>query len=172
VQFAKAAGANVIVLDINESRLNFCRQQFKVEHTLFQDVSSSADKPSTEDILAKLSALTDGDLPTAVFDATGNPESMAAAFKWIAHGGRMVFVGLYQGDYTFNDPDFHRRELTLLATRNSTSNDFRRIINLMENGKIDTRPWITHRATCDAMLEQFPSWLEPKTGVIKAMVEF
>ena len=63
-------------------------------------------------------------------------------------------------------------ELTLLATRNSTRADFRRILGLMETGEIDTAPWITHRAGCTEMIAQFPRWLEPETGVIKAVVEF
>lgn len=58
-------------------------------------------------------------------------------------GGRIVFVGLIQGDVTFSDPNFHRRELTLCASRNSTSGTFREIISRIEAGRIDTTPWIT-----------------------------
>ena len=115
--------------------------------------------------------LTDGDLPTAVFDATGSPRSMAAAFEYPAHGGRLTFVGLFQGDVTFNDPNFHRRELTLLASRNALPADFTRIIALIEAGRIDTTPWITHRAAFADAVEHFPAWVRPETGVIKAMIE-
>ena len=61
-------------------------------------------------------------LPTVVFDATGNAASMMKSFNLRgANGGKLVFVGLFQGDVTFNDPEFHRRELTLLASRNATA---------------------------------------------------
>ncbi len=106
-----------------------------------------------------------------VFDATGNPHSMQQAFQYVAHGGRLIFVGLVQSDITFHDPDFHRRELTLLSTRNSTRREFTRIIRLLEEGQIDTAPWITHRVDCDGMIDAFPGWLDPEGGVIKAMVE-
>lgn len=161
MQFARAAGARVIALDINSARLDFCRKQMGVEWTLL----------AGDEALERLSEITQGDLPTLVFDATGSPASMAQSFAYAAHGGRLVFVGLFQGDYTFNDPSFHRRELTILATRNSTPDDFRHILALMESGAIDTTPWITHRALFAEMPTQFPSWLEPHTGVIKAMVE-
>jgi threonine dehydrogenase-like Zn-dependent dehydrogenase len=115
--------------------------------------------------------LTGGDLPTAVFDATGNPASMMDAFKYVAHGGRLVYVGLFQGDITFHDPFFHRREMTLLSSRNATAADFRRIIGLMEAGEIDTTPWITHRATLDTLIPEFPKWLEPENRVLKAILE-
>jgi threonine dehydrogenase-like Zn-dependent dehydrogenase len=96
-----------------------------------------------------------GNLSTAVLDATGNLSSMQQAFELTASGRRLTFVGLAQGDVTFNDPDFHRRELTLLASRNATPNDFTRIIALMESGTINTRPWLTHRASFSHVPEQF-----------------
>jgi threonine dehydrogenase-like Zn-dependent dehydrogenase len=96
---------------------------------------------------------------------------MMASFNYPAHGGRLVFVGLFQGDVTFNDPNFHKRELTLMGSRNARSADFPRIIELVESGRIDTAPWITHRAPFDTVPEQFPSWVKPETGVLKAMIE-
>ncbi len=160
IQFAQIEGAKVIVLDVDDNRLEFCRRQFDVHETL----NAAADP------IAKIKSLTGGDLPTCVFDATGNAASMAASFGYVANSGRLVFVGLFQGDVTFNDPDFHRREMTLLATRNSTAAEFKRIIALMESGRVQTGPWITHRVAFEQMTEQFPSWLDPQSKVIKAMI--
>ncbi|MGD0461203.1 MAG: zinc-binding alcohol dehydrogenase family protein [Tepidisphaeraceae bacterium] len=157
IPFATAAGGRVMVMDISASRLEFCRKKMGVATTL-------AD--------AALKEFAADDLPTCVIDATGNPKSMARCFDLTAHGGRIVFVGLFQGDVTFNDPNFHRRELTLMATRNSRPRDFERIIGMMERGEIDARPWITHRAGVDRLLEEFPKWLAPDSGLMKAMIEF
>lgn len=162
MQFAQLAGASLIVLDVSQNRLDFCRRQLEVAHTLM----------AADDVVERLQAITGGDMPTAVFDATGNPASMAAAFHYVAPGGRLVLVGLAQADIAFHDPDLHRKEMTLLATRNSTAHDFQHIITLLESGRLDTAPWITHRAACDTMIEAFPHWLDPASGVIKAMVEF
>lgn len=162
LQFARSAGAHVIVADVQENRLSFCREQFQVEETVQVE----------EDFLDSLNRITAGDLPAAVFDATGNLQSMGSAFQYVAHGGRLIFVGLVQADITFPDPDFHRRELTLLSSRNSTPREFSRIIRLLEEGEIDTTPWITHRAPCERLVEAFPQWLSPDKGVIKAVVEF
>lgn len=163
IPFAMANGAKVIVMDISPSRLAFCREKMGVQHTI--QVGPNDPMPALRD-------LTDGDLPTAVLDATGNSLSMMQAFNFVASGGRLVFVGLFQGDVTFNDPNFHRREMTLLATRNARPEDFTRIIRLVEDGVIDTKPWITHRVACDDLVEMIPKWLEPSVGVIKAIVEF
>jgi threonine dehydrogenase-like Zn-dependent dehydrogenase len=106
-----------------------------------------------------------------VFDATGNTKSMCHAFDYVAHTGRLVFVGIVSDDIHFSDPLFHRREMTVLATRNALPEEFRRIIGLIEAGQIDTRPWITHRTPFAEMIGNFPSYTKAETGVIKAMVE-
>jgi 2-desacetyl-2-hydroxyethyl bacteriochlorophyllide A dehydrogenase len=162
IPFVRAAGAEPIVADVSASRLAFCRQHMNVTHTL----------DARQDVKAQLTNLLNGDLPTAVLDATGNPKSMAGTFDLIAHGGRIVFVGLFQGDVTFNDPNFHRREITLLASRNALPADFKSIIRLIEDGKVDTTPWITHRTPAAGFLDVLPAWLAPDANVIKAMIEF
>jgi 2-desacetyl-2-hydroxyethyl bacteriochlorophyllide A dehydrogenase len=163
IQFAQAAGASVIAMDTNPARLQFSRRLMNVDYT----VGAGEGDP-----LETIRQITQGDLPTLVFDATGSPASMQRAFDYVAHGGRLVFVGLVQADIPVNDPEFHRRELTLLATRNASGADFQRVLGLLESGCIDTTPWITHRADASEMIAQFPDWLKPETGVIKAVVAF
>ena len=162
IQFAKLADVKLIVLDINQERLNFASRQFGVDY-----IVNAKDNP-----LERVTEITNGDLPTVVFDATGSAESMMGAFQYVAHGGRLIFVGLVQSDITFNDPFFHRREMTLFASRNALSCNFTRIIALMEAGQISTTPWITHRASYAQMVESFPHWIAPEAGLLKGIIEF
>lgn len=164
IQFAKAAGARVLVVDRMAARLAFCRERLGVAAGDLVDASAV-------DVGAALRELSGGDMPTAVLDATGNAQSMAAAFDYPAHGGRLVFIGLFPGEVTFNDPGFHRRELTLLASRNALPEDFGRILGQIRSGEIDTGPWITHRARLEEVPEVFGAWTRPETGVLKAMIE-
>jgi alcohol dehydrogenase len=107
-----------------------------------------------------------------VVDATGSAASMGAALAMCSFGGRLVYVGITQGEVTFPPaPVMHRRELTILASRNALSRDFSRIIGLIEDGTIDTRPWITHRFSFAELPAAFPRLLSPASGVIKAVVE-
>lgn len=161
-QFAQLAGARVIVLDVSEQRLRFCQERWPQVICL----------DGRGDTLAKLQEHCGDDLPTAVFDATGSLPSMHASFAYAGHGGKLLFVGLAQGDVTFHDPDFHRRELTLLSSRNATSADFQHVIAALEAGQIDLVPWITHRATAETVIEQFPRWFEHDSGIIKALIAF
>jgi len=160
IPFVLAAGAKLAVMDISEPRLAFCRDRLGVGNTL---------GPGPEAI-ARLKAV-GGELPTVVIDATGNPKSMAGAFDLAGQGGRIVFVGLFQGDVSFNDPNFHRRELTLCASRNSRPADFRKIIAMIESGRVTTQPWITHRLKLAATPEVFPREIAGNPAVLKAMIE-
>jgi 2-desacetyl-2-hydroxyethyl bacteriochlorophyllide A dehydrogenase len=158
---AQIEGVRIIAMDVNEARLEFCRRHLGVEWCV----------DARTDPLEQLRAITSGDLPTVLFDATGNAESMMRAFEYVAHGGRIVFVGFFQGDVSFHDPNFHRRELVVMSSRNSTGEDFARIIKLTEAGKLNVTHWITHRAALSEMVREFPLWLKPESRVIKGMVE-
>ena len=159
VQFALLRGARVLVIDRAPSRLEACRRLYPAI------ITADPDHPAEE----QLSELTSGDLADAVVDATGNLTSMGAALGLVGHAGRLVYVGLAQGDVTFNDPLFHRREMTLLASRNALSSDFPEIIAAMERGEIDPLAWITHRCSLGEIPENLPPWSESSAGVIKAV---
>lgn len=163
LEFAKLSGARPIVMDISEGRLAFVRDQMGVPDTLLPRGDASD--------IAALAALTGGQGADVVIDATGSNKSMVRSMELAAFAGRVVFVGITQQNLEFpHAPFLHRRELTLMASRNALSRDFSRIIALIEEGKIDTAPWITHHASFDEVPSIFPSWLKPETGVIKAVV--
>jgi 2-desacetyl-2-hydroxyethyl bacteriochlorophyllide A dehydrogenase len=161
LEFAKLTGAKIIMLDVNAERLDFCRSAMGVAHTI---------QPS-EHLEQELRDLTFGHLPDVVIDATGNSASMSGAFGLITHAGRLVFVGITTDEVHFRHAAFHKPEGTLLCSRNALSKDFVRIIQLIEEGRLDTAPWITHRASFDELIDVFPSFTRPETGVIKAIVK-
>ncbi len=149
-------------MEIDPGRLAFCQQQFALVGGV---------DPTDENAKEQLKDLFGGHLPTVVLDATGNKQSMENAFDLVAHGGRLVYIGLFQGEVTFHDPTFHKKELTLMASRNALASDFKQIIRSIEEGAISTDPWITHRASIDTMIDEFEGWLNPDSNVIKAMLE-
>ena len=95
---------------------------------------------------------------------------MSRSLEFAAFGGRVAYVGITQGELKFlHAPLLHRRELTLLASRNALSSDFGRIIGDIEAGRIDTKPWITHRLSWDDLPSTFPQLIDPASGVLKAV---
>ena len=164
IEFAKLVAKKTIVMDMNEQRLAFVREKMGVPDTIMAKDDGSE--------VAQLEAMTDGQLADVVVDATGSNKSMAQALNYCAFKGRLVYVGITQAEVSIpHAPALHRRELDILASRNALPGDFTRIIKLIEDGQIDTKPWITHHSSFDEMINVFPSWTKPHTGVIKAIVE-
>jgi 2-desacetyl-2-hydroxyethyl bacteriochlorophyllide A dehydrogenase len=162
MEFSRIAGGNVIALDINAQRLAFCKDNLGVEHTV---------NASNTDVTAKLKQITNGDMPTVVIDATGSLKAINNAFAYMAHGARYVLVGLQKEEIHFSHPEFHKREATLMSSRNATKQDFEKVIISMKEGKVNPATYITHRVAFHEVKNNFKSWLDPANGVIKAMIE-
>jgi len=163
MEFAKIAGANVIALDINDHRLDFCRKRLNIKHII---------NGASADVMRSLMEITNGDMPTVVIDATGSQKAINSSFQYMAHGARYVLVGLQKGEVSVSHPEFHKREGTLMSSRNATRADFELVIESLKSGKIDPVTYITHRVKFDQVSGEFASWLDPKNGVIKAVVNF
>ncbi|MCX2449758.1 zinc-binding alcohol dehydrogenase family protein [Pedobacter sp. PLR] len=162
MEFARIAGAKVIAMDINDNRLKFCTDNLEVQHSV---------NPLKEDSLEAITSITNGDMPTVVIDATGSLKAINDGFRYLAHGARYVLVGIQKGDISFNHPEFHKREATLMSSRNATSEDFNHVIASMKTGQVKPSTYITHRVMFSEVKGEFENWLDPDYGVIKAMVE-
>lgn len=135
------------LVDLAGPRVAFAREILRNDRAV--KLEPDAD---TEDVLRELGG---GELPAVIFDATGNAASMMRCFTLAAHGGRIVYVGLFQGEVRFDDPNFHRRELSVMASRNAVPKDFARVLADLRSGVVDTAPWITHRLSLDEVPERF-----------------
>jgi 2-desacetyl-2-hydroxyethyl bacteriochlorophyllide A dehydrogenase len=162
MEFARIAGSKVIALDTNNQRLKFCKDVLGISFTM---------NALDTDILGQLEDITGGDMPTVVIDATGNLNAINNSFQYLAHGGRYVLIGLQKGTISFSHPEFHKREATLMSSRNARKKDFLQVMNSIKNGDVDPTSYITHRVLFDDITSHFHSWLDPHSGVIKAMVE-
>lgn len=161
IQFAHIAGARVIALDLDDRRLKFAR-------IAGADVTV---KGGTDDTSQLLADSTQGKGAAVVFDATGSPQSMIQAFGYVAHGGRYVLVSIVDAQISFYDPDFHKREMTLMSSRNATLEDFHWVLQCIADKRLDPTPLITHRCSFDRLIEEFTAWTAPGSGLLKGMVE-
>lgn len=162
MEFARIAGGKVIALDINDKRLRFCKDRLKIEHTI---------NALSENVTDRLMEITNSDMPTVVIDATGSLKAINNAFQYMAHGARYVLIGLQKGDICFSHPEFHKREATLMSSRNATRADFEHVIASMQKKEVNPTTYITHRVVFEDVKAEFEQWLNPANGVIKAMVE-
>lgn len=161
MQFASIAGGKIIALDINEKRLRFCSEKLSVPHTLLVN----------EDIREQLMEITNGDMPTVIIDATGNKQAMQSAFCYMAHTARYVLVGLQKENINFSHPEFHKREATLMSSRNALRSDFEHVMSAMQQRLINPLDYITHRYDFNDVATHFGTLSNPDNAVVKAMIE-
>lgn len=164
-QFALLAGASVVGVDVSESRAATAWDVLGID-TLVLDVGEDAKDLATQWRDKR------GDLPIQVFDATGNARSMEAAFTLPEHGGNLTFISLVLGSIAFDDPNFHRRELTVRSSRNALPGEFVEILDHLRAGRIDAKKWITHRVDAADVPEGFGSLIRPETEMLKGVVQF
>lgn len=159
--FASLKGAQITVLDGRQDRLDFTHRLGRAENLVKVDA----------DTRGKLSELSQGEMFDVVFDCTGNIRAMEAGFDYLAHAGSYVLVSIVSERVSFSDPEFHRREATLLGSRNATLSDVARVMDAMRSGRIDTAALNTHRAPLADVPAIMPIWMKPETGVLKAIVD-
>lgn len=144
-RFAKLQGAKTIIMDISEERLRFGKEWAECDVTI---------NASSDDVTQQLLDQNEGSLPSIVMDVTGNKQSMMNAFDYVAHGGKLIYVGLVKDIISFNDPDFHSKELTLLGSRNATKEDFDYVISCFIKGLIHPT-YITKKIKFDDVINYF-----------------
>jgi len=162
MEFARIAGARVIAMDINERRLRFCRDKLHISHSLLS---------GTADTIPELKEITNGDMPVVVIDATGNKRAISNGIDYLAHGGRYILIGLQKEDICISHPEFHKRETSLLGSRNATRKDFELVISCFRERRIKPDSLISHRVPFPEVKDVFSSWLDPANGALKPMIE-
>ncbi|EWH11756.1 alcohol dehydrogenase GroES-like protein [Catenovulum agarivorans DS-2] len=160
-QFAQAAGARVFISEVCPDKIKFC-----VENYTFDAVLNGRD-----DLNGQLKQLTQGQYPNIIIDCTGNVHAMESAFYNLAHGGTIVFVSIVKNKISFEDPEFHKRETTLMGSRNATKEDFEYVVECIRKGLVKPRSFVTHTGQFDQITELLPKWAQSDSGVVKAVIE-
>ena len=159
--FAGQTGGDVTVIDVDPERLNFAMQAGIAGRSI------SADAGTDE----RVAEATNGEGFDVVFDATGNRRSMEEAVRHVAHGGSLVLVSVVNDKITFSDPELHKREMTVLGSRNAVRADFERVMAAIEDKRVPLQRLLTHRTSLARVAADIARWTTDKTGLVKALVE-
>jgi 2-desacetyl-2-hydroxyethyl bacteriochlorophyllide A dehydrogenase len=159
--FARLAGGDVTIMDRDVARLALALEAEAATRSI-EAVGRRADL---------VRDATGGEGFDFVFDATGNRPSMEAAFADVVHGGVLVLVGVLSESITFSDPEFHKREMTLLGSRNALRADFEIVMQAIDTGRVPLQRLLTHRTSLRDVASDLPHWITNKAGLVKALVE-
>ena len=159
--FSRIAGHQVTLVDTSDERLDFAAEKLGFANGIVAGTHMGS----------RIAEATGGDGFDVVFDATGYSGSMQAAFAYVAHGGTLVFVSVVKDEICFSDPEFHKREMTLVGSRNATRQDFDHVVASIASGLVPVEALITHRTTLEGAVADLPRWAEEKSGLVKAIVK-
>ena len=159
IQLAKYIGAHVIAIDTNESRLNLAKENFGADVVI-----NAMHSP-----LEKVRDVNGGSLADIVFDATGNKMVIESSVDYVRHGGKVVLVGLTNGPLTFHNPTIHKKEVSLLCSRNATREDFEFVMNVLRQKKFNVGSYITRRESFRSIVDNFQTWASPGSKDIKIL---
>ncbi len=159
---AAADGANVVVADTQEERRAHVREHLNLPVL----------NPLCDNFYEELKQFFGGDLAQTVIDATGNPTAMNSAVNHIRHGGKIVFVGLFKGKLEINDPDFHKKETTLMGSRNATMEDFCKVQRLMEDGTLKAGMMLTTTYDFDTVGNDYEQSVVKNQALLKGVIKF
>lgn len=162
MEYARIAGGNVIATDIQEYRLSICKEKLNIPFVI---------NPLEEDIEKRLMEITHGNMPTVVIDATGNLNAINHSFHYLAHSGRYILIGLQKDCIEFSHPEFHKREATLMSSRNATREDFEHVIHSMKTKKANPMSYLTSRIKFNAVSDRFAELLGHDSHSVKAMID-
>lgn len=153
--FARIAGCDVTIADVSVQKLAMSSDRFD-----FATIDLSQ-HPVDELVMSY----------THVFDATGSVHAMNDGLKYVAHGGTYTLVSVVKDNITFADPEFHKRETTLVSSRNALTDDFAFVIAAIRDGQIDTDKIKTHSTTLSDAVTDLPKWASDRNSVIKAIIQ-
>ncbi|SMX31488.1 Putative L-galactonate oxidoreductase [Octadecabacter ascidiaceicola] len=154
--FARLKGAHVTLLDLSTERLAMAADKFGFDsgHTSVEAAIKATDEGY--DVL---------------FDATGHGGAIEAGFPAVAHGGSYVLVSVVKDDITFNDPEFHKREMRLIGSRNALKVDFDWVMSAFRDNLIDADALSSNVISLDDLTIAFGELAADRAGLIKAIVQ-
>jgi 2-desacetyl-2-hydroxyethyl bacteriochlorophyllide A dehydrogenase len=159
--FARIAGLDTTLLDMSAERLGFAASELG-----FATLDGS--RATATDLVREAAG---GEGFDVVFDATGNTRSVQSAFAHVAHGGTLVLVSVVKDDIAFSDPEFHKREMTLVGSRNALRADFDHVAASIRDGAVPLAKLVTHRTTLGDTPRDLARWVHEKSGLIKAVIQ-
>lgn len=164
LQVAKAYGAaHVIVVDINDFRLDFAQQ-------LGADFTINPAKVKLTPELAQ-ERLGEGGADV-VFECVGVDATIRQAIDLARKGAKIVVAGVFEREVPLAVGLIQDRELEVLGTLMYTRQDFEEAFNLIESRKVRPRQLITHRFKFHQLPDAFQFIEENKNNVLKVMIEF
>jgi threonine dehydrogenase-like Zn-dependent dehydrogenase len=152
--------ARTIAIDVDDTKLAIALK------------SGATDTINTtrEPVHEKLEELTSGRGPDVVIEAIGLPQTFRAAVEEVAFTGRVVYIGYAKEPIAYETRLFVQKELDILGSRNALPEDFRQVIQMLEERRFPVEEAISHTIPIDEAPEVLKSWSANPSAFSKIMI--
>jgi len=161
---AKLMGASLIIgVDADENRLAMARRMGADVALDYREV----------DVIAEVKRLTDGGADVAI-EALGVQQTFENALRTLRPGGTLSSLGVYSGKLQVPYDAFaaglgdHRIVTTLCP---GGKERMRRLLSLVQSGRFDPTPLLTHRFSLEQIIEGYQIFGERREGVLKVAIQ-
>ncbi len=159
---AKLRGATVIAVDIDDSKLEIARK-LGAEYTI---------NSKNQDLHEELQKITNGDGPTVVIEAAGNPVTYRAAIEEVAFAGRVVCIGYAGSEVSFSTKLWVQKELEIMGSRNANPSDFEAVIKYLKSSRVDDTILVSKIVSPEEAPIAMKEWSEAPGKIMKILVQF
>lgn len=125
------------------------------------------------DPVAQIIELTDGRGVDVAIECLGRQETFEGALRVLRPGGTLSSLGVYSSDLRLPLDAFlaglgdHTIRTTLCP---GGKERMRRLMNVIESGRVDTRPLVTHRFKLEQIEEAYDLFSNQRDGVLKVAI--
>lgn len=159
VQILKSMGiSQIIVSGHREGRLNIARESG----------ASTVVDAAKENVVPIVNELTSGKGADIVFECAGLSTTFQQAMEMVHRGGKVDLVGLYGQPINWNPTFIVGNDVTLIGC--GLQFELPGAIDLLQRGKVNTKPMITHQFPLDSIKEAFETQINAQDA-IKVLVK-
>lgn len=159
---ANLRGAHVIAIDLDDEKLELAKRLG----------AKDAINSKTENVVERVKEITDGYMADVVIEAVGSPVTYVTAIDIVAFTGRVVCIGYAKSEVSFQTKYFVQKELDIRGSRNAMPEDFRAVIQYLQNGTCPKDELISAVVKPEQAGDILKTWSENPGKVFRILVEF
>lgn len=161
---SKHFGAEVYICDISAKKVDFAVKEFGFNGGFVNN--------SEDDLNNYIQQITNGDGFDITVEAVGAPSTFIGCSKAVACRGQFIQIGVAKHNADYNFLDIQTKEMTILGSKAATNDDFREVISLVKEKKVDLTKLISKRYTPDETAEAFAEMDKDSDNIVKAIFDF
>lgn len=155
-------GAQVYIADLLQSRLEIARELGASDILNLTEINLDE----------KINEITKGNGMDTVVEAVGLPQSFLNAVNVVSFSGKVVLIGNGTKEVSFNQSILVKKELNIYGSRNSLSAEFKHLINLVNEKRLNIDRIVTDVYPLEKSAQAFFDLTNSPENHLKVLLNF